>query len=157
MMGRPRLYDDSERVVRARTSRDKWATANPDKVAKKRARMRRKHGPRLALKQAEYVAKNKERVAELRAAWREANKDKIYEQHLKRKFGITLEDVRRMERTQRFRCAICRKKEKLHVDHCHRTGMVRGLLCGNCNRAIGLLKDSPKNLRAAISYLERAR
>lgn len=59
-------------------------------------------------------------------------------------------------------CAICggegfTMKEchslKLVVDHCHATGKVRGLLCHNCNRALGLLKDSSESLRCAINYL----
>ncbi len=55
-------------------------------------------------------------------------------------------------------CAICREKPKLFrrlvVDHDHRTGRVRGLLCDNCNRAIGLLKDKSQILHKAIKYLD---
>lgn len=47
-------------------------------------------------------------------------------------------------------------KMKLVVDHCHSSGVVRGLLCHNCNRALGLLKDSTRNLESAIRYLEGA-
>lgn len=61
-------------------------------------------------------------------------------------------------------CAICNKPEtdtrhgrikRLAVDHCHTTLVVRGLLCANCNRAIGLLKDSEKLLSNAINYLRK--
>lgn len=57
-------------------------------------------------------------------------------------------------------CAICEKlpslKEKvLGVDHNHTSGKVRGLLCGACNRALGLLKDNPILLRKAETYLAR--
>lgn len=61
---------------------------------------------------------------------------------------------------QRGACAICKstlnssRYTKLAVDHDHLTGKVRGLLCTNCNTAIGLMKDSPLRLRAAASYLE---
>jgi hypothetical protein len=54
-------------------------------------------------------------------------------------------------------CAICKKGEltkDLAVDHCHKTKRVRGLLCENCNRAIGLFKDSPELCRSASDYLE---
>ena len=47
-------------------------------------------------------------------------------------------------------------KSKLVVDHCHATGKVRGLLCHNCNRALGLLKDKISVLKNAIQYLEGA-
>lgn len=51
-------------------------------------------------------------------------------------------------------CAICGSKERLHIDHCHKSGDVRGLLCQNCNFGIGNLKDSIVNLRTAILYLQ---
>ena len=82
--------------------------------------------------------------------------------YLKRVYGITLDDYERMHYEQSGLCAICGSegflmKEchsiKLVVDHCHATGKVRGLLCHNCNRALGLLKDNVPNLQAAINYL----
>ena len=60
-------------------------------------------------------------------------------------------------------CAVCSSKigssryTRLAVDHCHKTGKVRGLLCSNCNTAIGLMKDSPVRMQKAIQYLERTR
>lgn len=62
-----------------------------------------------------------------------------------------------MLREQGGTCAICHGTEtvgRLAVDHCHSTGRVRGLLCTNCNQAIGKLKDDSQLLRNAINYLE---
>jgi hypothetical protein len=82
--------------------------------------------------------------------------------YLKRTYGITIEDYEAMYAEQEGTCAICSGEGfvmkqshnmKLVVDHCHETGRVRGLLCHNCNRALGLLKDSTDSLRAAINYL----
>jgi hypothetical protein len=47
-------------------------------------------------------------------------------------------------------------KVKIVVDHCHTTGAIRGLLCHNCNRALGLLKDDINVIKNAINYLESA-
>lgn len=51
------------------------------------------------------------------------------------------------------RCAVCGEEKKLHVDHCHDTGKVRGMLCFACNTGIGKLKDDPDLLLAAHRYL----
>jgi hypothetical protein len=81
-------------------------------------------------------------------------------------FGINIEQYQKMFDEQNGCCAVCGETEteihprsgrlrRLAVDHCHKTGKVRGLLCNNCNRAIGLLKDDPTVLRSAINYLEK--
>lgn len=73
---------------------------------------------------------------------------------LLRLYGLTPEDVERMKREQGGRCLICKGKAKLHVDHDHDSGKVRGLLCGPCNRALGMFRDNPKVLRRAVRYLK---
>ncbi|QES52697.1 recombination endonuclease VII [Streptomyces venezuelae] len=74
--------------------------------------------------------------------------------HLKRAYGITEAEREELLRAQFGLCVICLKAPPVHVDHCHETGKVRGVLCFNCNSAIGKLGDDPDTLRRAISYLE---
>jgi hypothetical protein len=85
--------------------------------------------------------------------------------YLKRSYNISLRDYEKMLKEQKSLCAICKTEGwtmaehhnlKLVVDHCHTTGIVRGLLCHNCNRALGLLQDSQENLENAIDYLKGA-
>lgn len=86
--------------------------------------------------------------------------------YLKRNYGVTLSWYKEKHQEQGGRCAICngegfimdpsRHRTKLVVDHCHDTGRVRGLLCHNCNRALGLFKDSETSLLSAVSYLKGA-
>ena len=94
-------------------------------------------------------------------AWRAANHDRERAGYLKRKFGITQHHFDRLMELQRGVCAICREPPKegqlLHVDHHGESGRIRGLLCGSCNRGIGLLKDSEDVLAQAIAYLRRGR
>jgi uncharacterized protein YbaR (Trm112 family) len=81
-----------------------------------------------------------------------------------RVYGLTVDDLNKMKESQDNKCAICggegfhigknNHHEKLAVDHCHKTGRVRQLLCHNCNRALGLLQDSPELLRKAAEYIE---
>lgn len=76
------------------------------------------------------------------------------------KFGLTLEDYDKMYEAQDGKCKICGTSksrayntDRLSVDHDHATGKVRGLLCGHCNKALGLFKDNEESLLAAIKYL----
>jgi hypothetical protein len=97
--------------------------------------------------------------------WRRENPEKLREAYrradLKRKYGITLEDYFEMLSEQGGTCACCDATEAdtrgyiLHVDHCHETGRVRGLLCASCNNILGRVNDSPAHLRLLADYLER--
>jgi len=77
------------------------------------------------------------------------------------KYGVTPEAFAGMLESQLGGCAICAvphqdgvKGKGLCVDHCHESGAVRGLLCRQCNSALGLLKDDPVKLRKAAEYLD---
>jgi len=88
---------------------------------------------------------------------------------LRQKYGITGLEVLAMLDAQDHKCAICStsiirgrrgaglEQHGLHIDHCHDTGKVRGLLCGYCNRALGQFRDSLEILEAAVKYLELSR
>lgn len=85
--------------------------------------------------------------------------------YLTREYGVTYADYVRMYAEQKGRCKICggegfKVKEchiiKLVLDHDHKTGKVRGLLCPSCNKALGLFKDNPEWLRNAQQYLKGA-
>jgi Recombination endonuclease VII len=81
----------------------------------------------------------------------------IRDANLKTLYGISLPDYEKLLRQQDGRCAICgrppRGKRPLNVDHDHVNGRVRGLLCGNCNRAIGLLDENPELFDRAKEYV----
>ena len=76
---------------------------------------------------------------------------------LTRNYGITLAEYDEMSEACEYRCQICRDTEptgrRLAVDHCHSTGRIRGLLCMNCNQALGKFKDNVAHLENAIRYL----
>lgn len=98
---------------------------------------------------------------------REKKTSEFYRKHdLKRKFGITQEDYEKILESQNGVCSICECEEStkhrykegsqnLAIDHCHETGIIRGLLCSNCNRGIGMFKDNPKFLISAAEYLNK--
>jgi hypothetical protein len=100
----------------------------------------------------------KESDAVCRKRFAENNPTKSKEYALKYKYGITLEDYNIMLFEQDGCCAICgihhtEIKKSLHVDHCHTTGKVRGLLCYSCNTILGHAQDDINILKKTIKYL----
>uniref|UniRef100_A0AAU8BB03 Endonuclease VII n=1 Tax=Escherichia phage Baskent_phicoli_1 TaxID=3145031 RepID=A0AAU8BB03_9CAUD len=88
------------------------------------------------------------------ASFRESKRNET----LRKLYGITVDDYEEMFKRQGGVCAICHQPEtgniRMAVDHCHASGKVRGLLCKNCNTALGNLKDSIEILTNAITYLQ---
>lgn len=87
--------------------------------------------------------------------------DYVYNRSLVTNYGINREIYDEMGNRQGWVCAICAgpplqgNGNRLVVDHCHRTGKVRALLCARCNKGIGHLKDDPDLVRKALMYLEK--
>lgn len=96
--------------------------------------------------------------------------ERYRDMHLFREYGIRLKDYEKIFQEQSGVCAVCGQIEtvrtgrtkrsmenapSLHVDHDHKTGRVRGLLCSNCNQALGLLKESPERIRLLVKYIEK--
>jgi len=73
-------------------------------------------------------------------------------------YGLSLEQELNILKTQNNCCAICAKHfetdSDYHVDHCHNTNKIRGLLCPGCNKGLGLFKENPEALRQAALYVE---
>lgn len=83
----------------------------------------------------------------------------VHHQRIERAYGVSATLYHLMLEAQHECCALCRKHQsensgfRLSVDHCHKTGNVRGLLCNNCNRAVGLLQDDPDLIAKAAIYV----
>ena len=95
--------------------------------------------------------------------WKKKNAEKIKEyqrkHRLKSFYGISIESYKELLLRQNGVCGICSngpecQKHPLSVDHDHITGRIRGILCSNCNSALGLMKENIENLKLAIKYLE---
>lgn len=96
----------------------------------------------------EYYRNNTEKV-----------KIKNKKQWLKRKYDMEIDEFQKIKAKQNENCAICNKKLEdgflVHVDHDHKTGNVRGILCRWCNTGLGNFKDSMENLKSAVKYLKK--
>lgn len=87
-------------------------------------------------------------------------KERTKDLYLRRNYHITLEDYNAVLKYQKGRCGICKKLptefktvRAFATDHCHKTGLVRGLLCTECNRLLGKFKDDNDRLRAAAQFV----
>lgn len=107
---------------------------------------------------AESIGVNQSREAKnaYMRAWMAKNPMRKKEYDLKKLYGISLAEYEKLLSVQDGKCAVCGQTDEwfnLAVDHCHGTNVVRGLLCSQCNRGIGLFKDKPELLEAAATYL----
>ena len=105
-----------------------------------------------------------QRMREVSRLWRVNNPERsaagIRCATLRKKYGITAEEYEQLFDAQGRVCAICgdpysKGNGRLHVDHDHVTGKIRGILCQACNVTLGKMRDSPTLLRLAADYLER--
>jgi hypothetical protein len=107
---------------------------------------------------------NREKLNEYQRQWRLDNQEKVRlsnkNSHLKRTFGITLEEYNEIFKQQNHKCAACGndnpgRKTGWALDHDHITGKIRAILCNQCNTTLGNVKDDPKILQMLINYLGR--
>ncbi len=138
--------------AKARASFIKWKKANPEAYAASQKKWRSKR-------------ENRDKVNRERAEWDKRNPDANFNGNLRRKYRITREIFGAMTAAQAGLCKICRRPPsgtfkgkpaaRLDVDHCHKTGKVRGLLCHPCNTLLGMAKERIETLLTAVEYLDR--
>lgn len=131
---------------------------------KKRARLENPENSRLINKKCR--DKYKEKYNEKRREDYKKDPEKFKDRSLKSHFGIGITEYKQLLEIQNNTCAICNNPEtvkrkgklkNLAVDHCHKTGKIRGLLCARCNKAIGLLKDDINIINNCVNYLQKAK
>ena len=119
-----------------------------------------------------YYEQHKEEVALYKQNWYKNNKKEIRQKQkekynydvnrkysLKSNYGLTPDEYDKLFEMQEGRCAICKTPQeelpkRLHVDHDHKTGKIRGLLCQKCNHGLGQFNDNSSLLYEAIKYLK---
>lgn len=86
-------------------------------------------------------------------------KDRATDLRMRRNYGLSLAEYNKVLVFQSNGCAICKRdrkefKNRFAIDHCHTTGLLRGLLCWGCNKALGVFRDNLARLKEAAKYLE---
>ena len=99
--------------------------------------------------------KSPEKTLAYAKSYRERNKSKLQIKKLE-KYGLTQEEYDKLLETNEGKCHVCdtRSKRSLCIDHSHKDGSIRGLLCTNCNLALGQVKDNVDTLNKMIKYVE---
>ena len=111
---------------------------------------------KLKKRQRDWEKDNKEKISETKRKHYQNNPEVYRERSLQRSYGIGIEEYNRILESQESRCAICWVKpdeRRLGVDHDHKTGRIRGLLCNPCNRALGGFQDNSVTVQRAADYL----
>jgi hypothetical protein len=151
----------------ARERSRKWRAANPDQAREQTRKSSRKwraanpdQARELALK---WYYANLDQAREHSRKWRHANLDQARESGYRSKHGLTTDEVSELRKGQEDKCALCGNTfvDTPHIDHNHECcppnkscpDCRRELLCGTCNRGLGMFKDSPALLQRAIDYL----
>jgi hypothetical protein len=162
-------FSEEEKLKRKRESRNRsyvtrremelakgkeYYLINKEKVAARHKRYRNKNKKHISERNIKYNKEHSYQQKQYRMAHRKTSRD----YNLKKCYGITLDDYNIMFEEQNGCCAVCGIhqsifKKTLFVDHDHVSGKIRGLLCHDCNIAIGNLKDDPKLFYRAIDYL----
>ncbi len=160
---RRKAYAENKNGVRDNKSADRKANRSEERETQ-RAYLE-SNREKVNARRREYYRKNAEKLNPGFKARYHSGKDAHTDARLKRKFGITLEDYNAMFALQKGNCAVCGTKQKikdkygnfrrLAVDHDHKTGKVRQLLCGPCNTSIGLIKENVKTLNKMIDYIKK--
>ena len=79
--------------------------------------------------------------------------------NIEKTYGISFDSYLKLVESQNNKCQICKNTLKTgkntHLDHCHSTGKIRGVLCGKCNTGIGQFNDSIELLKSAVSYIKK--
>ena len=118
----------------------------------------RTHKEKIKVCMKTYYKANSEKAKARVKEWRKTNPEKAKAGHLKHDYNLSLKQVNEMFAKQDYKCTICKQSLKTCfrpcVDHNHKTGKIRGILCSNCNKGLGYFLDNPEFLRNAILYIE---
>lgn len=120
------------------------------------------------IKNEKWRNENRSAYRQSAARYRRNHPDRTKNYRLRTKYGISIEEYYSLLKKQNGKCAICgneetathnfyKQKQDLAVDHCHKTGKIRGLLCQDCNRGIGKFHEDITILKNAIEYLQRTK
>ena len=141
-----------------------WAENNKERHKKRQTEYFKRNKEKIYARIREANRRNPEKRKAIQDRYKKTHPDYTRTKHFRRRYGFGLLDYRKILSEQGGLCCICNKPEMgilkgrlklLAVDHCHKTGFVRGLLCQNCNRALGCIQDDIAILDSMRKYLTK--
>lgn len=144
--------------TRVRLQQRQYYTANRDRLKEKAKRDYRINSAKIKLSTKRWAKANPGKVREYKKKWRERDENREKQRacqlahHLRTTYGLTVEQRDGMFEAQKGACAICGDIARA-IDHCHKTGRIRGILCNRCNQGLGHFRDDTGLLLAAVEYL----
>lgn len=146
----------------------RWRLKNHESILAYQREWRELNKEKIRISHRAWVAANPQKTKDSRKKWNEKNgvhyRRKNRHRHkfycLKRQYGLTKDGYDSLLAQQHFKCAACNvdlasiSTNNIHVDHCHKTQKIRGILCGPCNRTLGAMKDDANKLRLLAKYIE---
>ena len=141
-------------MIKNKNSKKEYYERNREKRIQAATQWRIDNKEKTQLIKQKSAEKHREKYNETARLKRKLEKERYLNTILKYKYNITIYDYKTMLLAQNNKCAICSETDKLCVDHCHKTGKVRGLLCKKCNSGLGYFKDSIEFMSKAIEYLK---
>lgn len=140
-----------------------WAKKNPEKRRAQAKRYRERYPEKKSAMDRAWAEAHPEQIKNRHAKWRALNPDKVLDSYLKTRFKITLLQYNELFSRQNGLCAICKRAQstkgplgypkRLCVDHCHKSGKVRALLCDRCNTSLGHLEESIELIQSLANYI----
>lgn len=147
-----KICSDECRQIRKKTQMNEWLASQDRETINSKARESYARSQNDRKEKANARRRDPENNARINEAARKAHADKGRIRKQMSIYGVSRE--RAIELLAQTTCEICNEETKLHTDHCHATGMVRGRLCNNCNNGLGRFKDNVALLEAAVKYLK---
>lgn len=154
--------NEAEKAERNREKQRKHYYAHHEEIKARRAKLRAQNKEVVNARKREHRARLKAAGIYPTRKGRVYDPTKEHEYWIRRRFGLSPTEYKRLLALQGGGCAICGAEtsvngQRLAVDHDHTTGAIRGLLCRSCNLGIGYFRDNPDLLARAVEYLNRSR
>jgi hypothetical protein len=161
---RKKIYRNGSCPLCSKKINTEWREKNSDKNKEQHKKSYKRNGKKHRAATKRYYKKHKKEMRAAQKKWNDAHEETLRIQYRERRllklYNMSLEDYDNLLKQQKGVCAICKQPnlngKNLAVDHDHKTGKVRGLLCSKHNRALGAFLDDLQLLKAAVKYLEEA-